>query len=219
MLETSREKPFFSVEEVRIHPRHYLRPCFKLSAVKSGRMFLVCTRRILAKSLKQDCYSYWPMTKRRRSHRPALLYCIHGAWDRSGGIRYLCMSLTLRPELTGTIIAPNAPDTAEVKVISARRGMTLVSMEALGMWQRVGFLADVIGCFKKHGISVDLVSTSETNVTASFDPAAGMVPRTTVDALLTDLRAHCEATLIERCAAVSLVGRHIRAILHQLVQP
>ena len=72
--------------------------------------------------------------------------------------------------------------------------MTLVSMEALGMWQRVGFLADVFGCFKKHGISVDLVSTSETNVTASFDPAAGMVPRTTVDALLTDLRAHCEAT-------------------------
>ena len=66
-----------------------LRPCFKLSAVKSGRMFLVCTRRILAKSLKIVTGLF---TKRRRSHRPALLYCIHGAWDRSGGIRYLCMS-------------------------------------------------------------------------------------------------------------------------------
>ncbi len=123
---------------------------------------------------------------------------------------------TLRPELTGTIIGSNAPDTAEVKVISARRGMTLVSMDALGMWQRVGFLADVFTCFKKHGISVDLVSTSETNVTASFDPSAGVVPRATVDALMAELGEHCEARLIERCAAVSLVGRHIRAILHQL---
>jgi bifunctional diaminopimelate decarboxylase / aspartate kinase len=123
---------------------------------------------------------------------------------------------TLRPELTGTIIGANAPDTAEVKVISARRGMTLVSMDTLGMWQRVGFLADVFGCFKAHGVSVDLVSTSETNVTASFDPSAGMVPRATIDALMKDLGTHCEAKLIERCAAVSLVGRHIRAILHQL---
>ena len=54
---------------------------------------------------------------------------------------------TQRPELVGTVVGPNAPDTAEVKVISARRGITLISMNALGMWQRVGFLADVFACF------------------------------------------------------------------------
>jgi diaminopimelate decarboxylase/aspartate kinase len=123
---------------------------------------------------------------------------------------------THRPELTGTIIGPNAPDTAEVKVISTRSDITLISMNALGMWQRVGFLADVFICFKNHGVSVDLVSTSETNVTASFDSSAGVVPETTVAALLRDLSMHCEPRLIRDCASVSLVGRHIRAILHQL---
>jgi len=123
---------------------------------------------------------------------------------------------THRPELTGTIIGPNAPDTAEVKVISTRSGIALISMNALGMWQRVGFLADVFACFKHHGVSVDLISTSETNVTASFDPGAGVVPEETIAALMKDLSLHCEARLLRDCASVSLVGRHIRAILHQL---
>ena len=123
---------------------------------------------------------------------------------------------THRPELAGTVVGPNAPETAEVKVISARRGITLVSMTALGMWQRAGFLADVFACFKTHGVSVDLVSTSETNVTASFDPGSGVLPDSTIDALMDDLKHHCEAKLLRGCASVSLVGRHIRAILHQL---
>ncbi|MBV70898.1 MAG: diaminopimelate decarboxylase [Myxococcales bacterium] len=123
---------------------------------------------------------------------------------------------TQRPDLVGTIIGPNAPDTAEVKVISARRGITLVSMDTLGMWQSVGFLADVFACFKHHGISVDLVSTSETNITASFDQITNVIAESNLDALISDLRMHCQVSVLRDCASVSLVGRHIRAILHQL---
>ncbi|MEE2786340.1 MAG: bifunctional aspartate kinase/diaminopimelate decarboxylase [Myxococcota bacterium] len=123
---------------------------------------------------------------------------------------------TPRPELPGTVISGEAPQTAEVKVITARKGITLVSMSSLHMWQNVGFLADAFACFKRHGISVDLVSTSETNVTASFDPQSGVIAQQTVSALLDDLAQYCHATLIRPCAAVSLVGRHIRAILPQL---
>ncbi len=123
---------------------------------------------------------------------------------------------TLRPALEGTVISADAPTTAEVKAISARRGITLVSMNTLGMWQQVGFLADAFAAFKRQGISVDLVSTSETNVTASFDPGASVVDAATVEALLADLNRVCEAKIIENCAAVTLVGRHIRAILHHL---
>ena len=46
----------------------------------------------------------------------------------------------------------------------------LVSMESIGMWQQVGFLADVFERFKRHGLSVDLIGSSETNVTVSLDP-------------------------------------------------
>jgi len=103
-----------------------------------------------------------------------------------------------------------------VKAISARAGITLVSMDTVGMWQQVGFLADVFACFKGRGLSVDLVSTSETNVTVSLDSASNVAVRLALEGVVEDLRAHCNAQIIGPCASVSLVGRKIRAILHKL---
>jgi diaminopimelate decarboxylase/aspartate kinase len=124
---------------------------------------------------------------------------------------------TPRPELTGTMIQPDgAGSSPGVKAISARRGVLLVSMETVGMWQTVGFLADAFSVFKQLGLSIDLVSTSETNVTVSLDPSANTTDPQTLDALLGALSPLCEAQIIGPCASISLVGRHIRSILHQL---
>ena len=124
---------------------------------------------------------------------------------------------TPRPDLEGTTIgAGMGSATPQVKAISARKGIVLVSMETVGMWQAVGFLSDAFGYFKRHGLSIDLVSTSETNVTVSLDPAGNALDEATMTALLDDLSGHCEATLIRDCASVSLVGRGIRSILHEL---
>jgi diaminopimelate decarboxylase/aspartate kinase len=132
----------------------------------------------------------------------------------------LSVRCTQRPEIAGTIVSvASAGSGPGVKAISARRGITLVSMETLGMWQEVGFLADVFGVFARHGLSVDSVSTSETNVTVSLDPgvlgASALAPAL-LDRLLNDLAEHCEPRLIAPTAAISLVGRGIRAILHDL---
>jgi diaminopimelate decarboxylase/aspartate kinase len=124
---------------------------------------------------------------------------------------------TERPRFAGTVLdAGRAAGEGQVKAISAKRGVTLVSMETAGMWQQVGFLADAFACFKARGLSVDLVSTSEMNVTVSLDASANTLDAATLDALVHDLNRHCRARLIPGCAAVSLVGRRIRAILHQL---
>lgn len=128
----------------------------------------------------------------------------------------LAVRCTHRPEMPGTVVAAGEPGPARVKAIAARHGVTLVSMDTLGMWQQVGFLADVFQVFSDHGVSIDLVSTSESNVTASFDPAAGAVDDETVAALLADLNRRCRARIIGSCAAVSMVGRGIRAIMHRL---
>jgi diaminopimelate decarboxylase/aspartate kinase len=80
----------------------------------------------------------------------------------------------------------------------------------------VGFLADAFQVFKEHGLSIDLVSTSETSVTVSLDPAANTLDKATLDALVVDLGKLCRVEVIGPCAAVSLVGRNIRAILHRL---
>ncbi|HVG09090.1 MAG TPA: bifunctional aspartate kinase/diaminopimelate decarboxylase [Thermoanaerobaculia bacterium] len=124
---------------------------------------------------------------------------------------------TDHPELPGTVVSAAGPDTGPgVKAILARKGMTLVAMETLGMWQRVGFLAEAFATFARHGLSIDQVSTSETNVTVALDPGANVLEETALAAVSRDLEALCEPRVIAPTAALSLVGRGIRGILHEL---
>jgi bifunctional diaminopimelate decarboxylase / aspartate kinase len=124
---------------------------------------------------------------------------------------------TQTPDLEGTHINMSTADSsAKVKAVCVKKGITLVSLESPGMWHEVGFLADAFQIFKSHGLSVDLVSTSETNVTVSLDPQANTMDRVIMDALIAELSQLCRAELIGPCASVSLVGRNIRGILHNL---
>ena len=123
---------------------------------------------------------------------------------------------TQRPDLPGTQISaqPLGGHSAQVKAIALKKGVTLVSMDSPGMWHEVGFLADVFQAFKQVGLSVDLVSTSETNVTVSLDPAANVLSPASLAALKQALSSLCRTEIIGPCAALSLVGRNIRGILH-----
>jgi diaminopimelate decarboxylase/aspartate kinase len=122
-----------------------------------------------------------------------------------------------RPDLTGTRITPEARDHgAQVKAIVQRKGMTLIALEGLGMWQRVGFLADIFAEFKALGLSVDQVSTSESNVTITLDPGANVADQATLRELSRRLEKHCKVEILTDCATVSLVGLGIRTILHRL---
>jgi diaminopimelate decarboxylase/aspartate kinase len=124
---------------------------------------------------------------------------------------------TQAPDLEGTVLsAEGGEGPAQVKAVCTKKGITLVSLESPGMWHQVGFLADAFQIFKSHGMSVDLVSTSETNVTVSLDPAANTLDDTLLAGLVSDLSRLCRVQVIGPCASVSLVGRNIRAILHQL---
>src|SRR5690606_37567756 len=124
---------------------------------------------------------------------------------------------TQTPKLEGTVITTHGGNVAaQVKAVTIKKNITLVSMETVGMWHSVGFLADAFQVFKQHGLSIDLVSTSETSVTVSLDPAANSLDRAALDALVLDLSKLCRVQVIGPCAAVSLVGRNIRAILHRL---
>ncbi|HZX92050.1 MAG TPA: bifunctional aspartate kinase/diaminopimelate decarboxylase [Rudaea sp.] len=129
----------------------------------------------------------------------------------------LAIKDTNHPDLPGTEIAAGAPDAApSVKAISSRSGITLISMESIGMWQQVGFLADVFDFFRRHGLSIDLVGTSETNVTVSLDPTENLVNTDVLSALCTDLAKVCRVKVIAPCAAITLVGRGMRSMLHRL---
>ncbi|GGD36744.1 aspartate kinase [Pseudoxanthomonas indica] len=123
---------------------------------------------------------------------------------------------TERPDLPGTSIDDKAATVPGVKAVSRRNGIVLVSMEGIGMWQQVGFLADVFARFKKHGLSVDLIGSSETNVTVSLDPSENLVNTDVLAALSADLAEVCRVKVIAPCTAITLVGRGMRSLLHKL---
>ena len=123
---------------------------------------------------------------------------------------------TERPDLPGTSIDGNGTTVPGVKAVSRRNGIVLVSMESAGMWQQVGFLADVFDLFKLHGLSVDLIGSSETNVTVSLDPSENLVTTDVLAELSADLAKVCRVKVIAPCAAITLVGRGMRSLLHKL---
>lgn len=129
----------------------------------------------------------------------------------------LSVHSTQMPDIEGTVITATGGDgDARVKAVCTKKGITLVAMETLGMWHEVGFLADAFSVFKRRGLSVDLVSTSETSVTVSLDPAANALDSRSVEGLIAELSKICRVKVIGPCCAVSLVGRNIRATLHRL---
>jgi bifunctional diaminopimelate decarboxylase / aspartate kinase len=135
---------------------------------------------------------------------------------RDAGIP-LHVRCTPDPSLPSTVIGPTPAEPGpSVKAVSSRHGVTLVTMETVGMWQQVGFLADAFACFKAESLSIDLVATSETSVTVSLDPAAAPLDDASAERLLARLRPLCEPRIVRGCAAVSLVGRRIRSMLHRL---
>ena len=124
---------------------------------------------------------------------------------------------TQAPGLKGTVVSANvAGSAAQVKAIAIKKGITLVSMESPGMWHQVGFLADAFQIFKQEGLSVDLVSTSETNVTVSLDPTANTLDAAALDRLTSALGELCRVEILGPCASLSLLGHNIRGILHEL---
>lgn len=129
----------------------------------------------------------------------------------------LRIKYTRMPEHSGTLITTDKDESAPpIKSVQIRHQVLLISINTTSMWQEVGFLADAFAVFKRHGFSVDLLSSSEFNITVSLDSTAALRERGALERLLAELDTLGKTRLIEPCSAVSLIGHPIRTILPQL---
>ena len=124
---------------------------------------------------------------------------------------------TSRPAMEGTQIGELAGgDAPRLTALASRRNTTVVSMETVGMWHEVGFLAEAFRVFSDLGLSVDLVSTAESNVTVTLDTAQQRLGERTLSRLRSRLERLCRVRIITDAEVVSLVGRKIRGLLHEI---
>ncbi|MCF6299627.1 MAG: bifunctional aspartate kinase/diaminopimelate decarboxylase [Proteobacteria bacterium] len=121
------------------------------------------------------------------------------------------------PELKGTLLSHKFTSTKpRVSAINTRHKITLVSMESINMWHQAGFLGDLFNIYKLLGLSVDLISTAQTNVTISLDNADNIIDNHILTELKNKLTKICQVKIISNCSAVTLVGYRIRALADKI---
>jgi diaminopimelate decarboxylase/aspartate kinase len=138
-----------------------------------------------------------------------------------GPVRHQGIPLRVRSttqiSLPGTLISKDpGRDSPGLKALSSREDITVVSMETLGMWREVGFLVAAFKCFADLGLSIDLVSTAESNITVTLDTGQEAIDDNTLAQLRSSLASLCRVNIIENAEVVSLVGHRIRALLHEI---
>ncbi|MDR2742811.1 MAG: aspartate kinase [Treponema sp.] len=77
---------------------------------------------------------------------------------------------SFNPKAPGTRIGTKLDtETGPVQAITSRKNVTLIDIVSTRMVGQSGFLGKVFTCFAEHGISVDMVATSEVSVSLTLD--------------------------------------------------
>ncbi|MHB1327380.1 MAG: lysine-sensitive aspartokinase 3 [Gemmatimonadales bacterium] len=112
------------------------------------------------------------------------------------------------PERPGTHIVAGARPTfmgsSPVRSIAWKRGITIVNVRAPRRLGAVEFLQQLFGVFATHGVAVDVLASSEVNVSVTID---GTTERT---GLLRDLQALGTVTVLDGRAIVAVIGVDLR---------
>lgn len=115
------------------------------------------------------------------------------------------------PEKGGTWIRHQVEDEPVFRAVAVRRDQTLLNLHSLQMLHAQGFLAETFAVLARHKISVDLITTSEVNVSLTLDKtgsdSAGKGLLT--EALLQELSQNCRVRVEDKLALVAIIGNKI----------
>ncbi|MGI2258779.1 lysine-sensitive aspartokinase 3 [Shewanella sp. GXUN23E] len=115
------------------------------------------------------------------------------------------------PERGGTWIRHQVEHPPVYRAVALRRGQTLLNLHSLQMLHAQGFLAHIFATLAKHRISVDLITTSEVNVSLTLDKTGSDSTGTGLlsEALLQELAEHCRVSVEDNLALVAIIGNRI----------
>lgn len=110
---------------------------------------------------------------------------------------------TFNPSSKGTTILRNAGRANCIKSIVCRRNVKVINIHSPRMLLAHGFLHRIFEVFDRLGISVDMISTSEVNVSLTLDD------RYDTDRLVEELNGIGDVDVRDNRASISLVGLEV----------
>jgi len=109
------------------------------------------------------------------------------------------------PETEGTIILNTVSENgAEVKSISCKENITVMNIFSMRMLNSYGYLKKIFEVFDKHKTSVDLITTSEVNVSVTLDNNEFL------DDIKKELSEYAKVNVEKNKSLVCVVGSNIR---------
>ena len=112
---------------------------------------------------------------------------------------------SMEPEKQGTLIlSDDQVHENGVKAISFKENITVVNVFSTKMLNSFGFLTRLFEVFGKYGTSVDLISTSEVNVSLTVDPESKL------DEIIAELSHFAGVSVSREKSQVSVVGKNLR---------
>lgn len=107
------------------------------------------------------------------------------------------------PEHRGTLILQNNQIESGVKSLSFKENITVINIFSTTMMNAFGFLEKVFEIFSRHKVSIDLVSTSEVNVSLTLDKGQDIAE------IINELSTFSKVRVEEDKAQISVIGKDL----------
>lgn len=117
---------------------------------------------------------------------------------------------TWHPDSKGTLITNDKEQLVGrsygglVKSIAVKKDQCIINIRSNRMLGRYGFMAELFGAFSRHGVSVEMISSSEVSISVTVDGDS------VAKELLEDLESLGQVDIEHGVATVSVVGDNLR---------
>jgi aspartate kinase len=113
---------------------------------------------------------------------------------------------TSQPDYPGTLIEKISRKGKKVKAAAFQKNVTIINICSEKMLGEYGFLSNVFNVFTKYKTPVDLITTSEINISVTIDSSDNL------NDIVKELSAFSTVDVTENVAIISLVGEGIKYI-------
>ena len=121
------------------------------------------------------------------------------------------------PEAPATVISSSpADDELPVRAIHAQKGLTVLSIEAAGGGGVETLFGPVFAALGEHGFAPGLVASSRSSLSLALTTPGDAAGLDALTDLVGELGRAGRVRRIQPCTAVVVVGRGLRAVIHQL---
>lgn len=112
---------------------------------------------------------------------------------------------TFNPSGNGTLILKAAGGKGDITAITCKKNIFVINISSARMLLAYGFLSRVFRLFAEHQVPVDIISTSEVNVSVTVEKQFD------ISGLVEKLKEFADVTVLSDRASISIVGEGIRS--------